>query len=96
MAERLGQGGDRLHLGIGGPGEEHRRRGGDEQLLDDRRTVLGRLARPVDGLGHPLAQVTVVVDAGEPQVGIGQAPQLADGVVGCALARGDLVDQGAE
>ncbi len=72
------------------------RGGGGEQLLDDRRAVLGRLARPVDGFGHALAQVTVVVDAGEPQVGVGQAPQLADGVVGCAVARGDLVDEGAE
>jgi hypothetical protein len=58
--------------------------------------VLGRLAGPVDGFGHALAQVTVVVDPGEPQVGVGQAAQLADGIVGRAVARGDLVDQGAE
>ncbi len=96
MAERLGQGGDRLDLRIGRPGEEHRGRGGGEQLLHDRRTVLGRLARPVDGFGHPLTQVTVVVDAGEPQIGVRQAPQLADGVVGCTLARGHLVDEGAK
>ena len=56
----------------------------------------GALARPVDGFGHALAQVTVVVDAGEPQVGVGQPAQLADGVVGRAVARGDLIDEGAE
>ena len=67
-----------------------------EQLLDDGGAVLGRLARTVDGLGHALAQVTVVVDAGEPEVGIGQATQLADGVVGRAVAGGDLIDQRAE
>ena len=58
--------------------------------------MLGALARPVDGFGHPLSQVTVVVDAREAEVGIGQPAQLADGVVGRALARGDLVDEGAE
>jgi len=43
-----------------------------------------------------LTQVTVVVDAGKPQIGVGQAPQLADGVVGGTLARGHLVDEGAK
>ena len=41
----------------------------------------------------PEPQVTVVVDAGEAQVGVGQAAQLAHRVVGRALARGDLFDQ---
>ena len=67
-----------------------------EQLLDDCRGVLGCLAGAVDGLGHPEAQVTVVVHPGEPQVRVGQAAQLTHGVVGRALARGDLFDERAK
>ena len=44
--------------------------------------VLGGLARPVDGLGHALAQGPVVVDPGEAEVGPRQPPQRGHGVVG--------------
>ena len=67
-----------------------------EQLLDDGGAVLGRLARAVDGFGHAEAQVAVVVDPGEAEVGIGQAAQLADGVVGRAAPGGDLFDRARE
>ena len=60
-----------------------------EELLDDGGAVLGRLARAVDGLGHAEAQVAVMVDPGEPEVRIGQAPQLANRVVGRAAPGGD-------
>ena len=67
-----------------------------KQLRDHRRALLGRLARPVDGLGQAEPQVAVVVHPGEAQVGIGQAPQLAHRVVGRATARGDLFDERAQ
>ncbi len=75
------------------PGEQHRSVGPAEELLDDRGAVLGRLARPVDGLGYAEPQVTLEVDAGETEVGVGQPAQLAHCIVGRALARGDLFDQ---
>ena len=37
-----------------------------------------------------------MVDPGEPEVGVGQAAQLPHGVVGRALARGDLLDERAK
>ena len=37
-----------------------------------------------------------MVHPGEPQVRVGQAAQLPDGVVGRALARGDLFDERAK
>ena len=58
-----------------------------QQLDHDGGALLGRLARSVDRLGDPLAQGPVVVDPGEAQVGEGQAPQPAGGVVGRAGAR---------
>ena len=73
-----------LDLVVVGPGEQDGRVRSGQQLGDDRGALLGRLARPVDGLGQALAQVAVVVDPGEAQVGEGQPPQLAHGVVGRA------------
>jgi hypothetical protein len=70
--------------------------GPPEQLGHDGGAVLGGLTGPVDGLGHALAEVALVVDTGEAQVGVGQPAQLADGIVGSAVARGDAVDEGAE
>ena len=89
-------GGHRLDLRIGGPGQEDGPVGGGQELPDDGGAVLGRLARSVDGLGHALAQVTMVVDPGETEIGIGQPAQLAHGVVGRAAAVGDLFDEQAE
>ena len=44
----------------------------------------------------PEAQVAVMVDPGEPEVGVGQPAQLPHGVVGRAVARGDLFDERAK
>ena len=95
-AARRGRGGDRLDLGLGRPGQQDRAVGRREELLDDGRTVLGRLARAVDGFGHAEAQVAVMVHPGEPQVGVGQAAQLPDGVVRRAAAGGDVFDERAK
>ena len=67
-----------------------------QEVLDDRSAVLGGLARPVHGLRHALAQVPVVVDPGEAEVGIGQPAQLAYRVVGRATALGNGFDERAE
>ena len=37
-----------------------------------------------------------MVHPGEAEVGVGQAAELAHGLVGRAVARGDLFDEGAE
>ena len=91
--ERLGHRGGRFDLVFVGPGEQHRSVARLEQLLDHGGAVLRRLARPVDGLGHAQAQVAVMVDPGEPEVGIGHAPQEAHRLVGRAFAAGDLLNQ---
>ena len=96
VAERRADGGDRLDLRFGRPGQEDRPVAAGEELLDDRGAVLGRLARSVHGLGHALAQVPVVVDPGETEIGVGQPAQLAHRVVGRAPAVGDRVDERAE
>ena len=67
-----------------------------QQVGDHGGTVLGRLARPVDRLGQAEPQVAVVVDPGEPQIGVGEAPEPAHGVVGRAASRGDVVDECSE
>jgi hypothetical protein len=64
-----------------------------QQLGHDLGAVGGRLARGVDRLGDALAQGTVVVDAGEAEIGEGEAPQTADGVVGRQGARPHVVEQ---
>ena len=90
-----GQGGG--GLGVVGPGEQDRAVAGlVEQLGDDRRALGRRLAGPVDGLGHALAQRPVVVDPGEAEVGVGQAPQPGDGLVGRQGAAAHVVDQAPE
>ena len=58
-----------------------------------RDALLGRLARPVDRLGHALAQGAVVVDEGVADVGERQPPQPADDVVGVDAAGGEVVEQ---
>ncbi len=89
-------GGDSFHLRLGGPGEQDRTIGLGEQLLDDGRTVFGRLAGAVDRFGYAEAQVAVMVHPGEPQVRVGEASQLPDGVVRRAAPGRDVFDEGAE
>jgi hypothetical protein len=38
----------------------------------------------------------MVVDPGEPEVGVGETPELTYGIVGRATARGDLLDERAQ
>ena len=97
-AETEARGGSRrrLHLRLRGPREEHGAVAPAEQLRDDGRTVLRRLAGSVHRLGHAEAQVAVEVDPCESQVGEGQPAQLPDGVVGRAVSRGDLLDERAK
>src|ERR687897_705333 len=70
--------------------------GGIEQLGDDGGALLRRLAGPVYGLGQVLAEGAMVVDAGEAQVGVGQAAQPLDGLVGGDGAHLDGVEQPAQ
>ena len=67
-----------------------------EKLVDDGGAVLGGLAWSVDGLGHPEAEVAVMVHPGEPEVGVGQTAELPDGVVRRAAAGGDVFDECAK
>ena len=83
----------RLHLVVGGPREQHGSGAVGEQLADDAHALLGRLARPVDGLGHALAQLAVVIDERAADVGERQPAQAADDVVGAAPAGRQVVEQ---
>ena len=83
-------------LRVGGAGEQHRSGARIEQLGDDRRALLGRLARAVHRLGATLAQRAVVVDAGEAEIGVRQAPQPCDRVVRRHRAGADVVEQTPE
>jgi len=75
-------------------GEEHGDLGGFlEQLGDERGALLGRLAWPEDSLGQPLAQGTVVVDAGEPEIGEGQSAQARDRFIGAHRPGANVVEQ---
>jgi hypothetical protein len=94
--ERGAGSGHRLHLRLGRPCEQDRASGRREELFDYRRTVLRCLSGSVDGLRHAQAQVAVVVHPGEPQVRIGKAPQLPNGVVGRAAPPGNVVDERAK
>ena len=76
--------------------EQDRAVGLREELFDDGRTVLRRLARAVDGFGDAEAQVAVMVHPGEPQVRIGEAAQLPDGVVRRAASGRDVFDERAK
>ena len=76
-----------------GPGQQHGCRAGVEQLGDDGRALLRGLARAVHRLGHSLAQRPVVVDPGEAEIGVGQAAQRRDGVVGRDRAGAHVVEQ---
>jgi hypothetical protein len=58
--------------------------------------VFGRLAGAVDRFGYAEAQVAVMVHPGEPQVRVGEAPQLPDGIVRRASSGGDVINEGAE
>ena len=84
------RGGDSLHLRLGRPGEQDRAVGLGEELFDDGRTVFGRLAGAVDGFGYAEAQVAVMVHPGEPQVRVGEAAQLPDGIVRRAASGRDV------
>ncbi len=97
VATTAGVGGEhRSGLLVGGAGEEHRPRPGPEQLADDGDGLLDGLPGTEHGLGPVLAQRPVVVDAGEPEVGEGEPPQLLDGVVGSDRSGAHALDQGAE
>ena len=80
-------------VGIG-PGE-HDRTGAPvgPKGRDDGRALLGGLARGVHGFGHALAQGPVVVDPGEAEIGVGEAPQSAQGVVRSDRAAPHAVQQ---
>src|SRR5439155_23573892 len=67
-----------------------------QQLVHDRRALLGCLARRVDGLGQPLAQLAVVIDARKAEVGERQPAQPGDGVVGAQRAGADVVEEVAQ
>ena len=64
-----------------------------EQLGDDAHTLLGRLARSVDGLGEPLTQGAVVVDEGVADIGERQPLEPADDLVGVDASGLELVEQ---
>ena len=51
------------------------------------------LAWGVHRLGHALAQRPVVIDPGEPEIGVREAAQTAQGVVGSDLAAPHAVQQ---
>ena len=77
-------GGDGFELVVVGPGQQDGPGAVGEQLADDAHALLGRLARPVHGLGHALAQRPVVVDEGVAEVGERQPGEGGDDVVGGA------------
>ena len=80
-----------------GPGQQDRGRPRlGQQLGDDRGALRGRLSRRVHGLAGPLAQRAVMVDAGEAEVGEGQAPQARHGVVGADAPGTDVVEELAQ
>ena len=83
----------RVDLVVGGAGQQDRPVAHAQQLGDDRRALGRRLARGIDRLGQPLADGAVVVDPGVTEVGERQPAQFGDGVVGVALAAGDVVEQ---
>ena len=94
---RRGRRGRRVDLVVVGPGQQDRSASARSRSST---TIAahcsGVLPGPVDGLGKSLAQRPVMVDPGEAEVGEGQAPQLADGIVGRAGARRHIVEQLAE
>ena len=87
---------DGLGLVLRSPGQQHGAGAVGEQLGDDPHALLRRLARPVDGLGHPLAQGAVVVDEGVTDIGERQSPQPAHDLVEVHRARPQFVQQGPQ
>ena len=80
-----------------GPAQDHRPPVGlGQQLAHDGDAVLDGFARAVDRLGEPLAQRPVVVDAGETQVGVGQAPQPAHDLVSADRPVLEVTEQAVE
>ena len=67
-----------------------------EELTDDANSVGDGLAWAVDSLGQPLAQGTMVVDTGKAEVGIGQAADLANNLVGAHAARNRIRQEAAK
>jgi hypothetical protein len=63
-----------------------------EQLGDDGRTLGGGLPLAVDGLGEALAECTMVIDFGEPEVGEGQPTKPMNGLIGGAGTRAHIVE----
>ena len=84
---------DGLGLVVGRPGQQHGRGAVGEQLADDAHALLGRLARPVHGLGQALAQAAVVVDEGVTDVGERQPAQAAHDLVGVDATGSEVVEQ---
>ncbi len=80
-------------LRLRGAGQQHRARAVLQQFADDPGALFGRLARPVDRLGHALAEVAVMIDGGALDVGERQAAQTGDRVVGRDRSRPDVVDE---
>jgi hypothetical protein len=84
-------------LVVVGPGQQHRALGrGRQQLGHDGGALRRGLPRTVDGLGQALAQRAVVIDAGEPQVGVGEAAQPGHDLVGLDQPLAHLLDQTAD
>ena len=67
-----------------------------QQLAHDRDTVGYRLTGTIDRLRQSLAQSPVVVDAGETEIGVGQAPQSAHNLVRADRAGHELVEKAVE
>ncbi len=87
----------RGHLRLVSPSQKDRATSaGREQLGDDRRALCRRLARPVDGLGQPLAEGSVMIDLRKAEIREGQLPQFPHGVVRRARARSQVVDQSSD
>ena len=74
-------------------GQQHRAGAVRQQFADDPGALFGRLARPVDRLGHALAEVAVMIDRGALDVGERQATQAVDRVVGRDRSRPHVVDE---
>ncbi len=64
-----------------------------QQFAENPGALFGRLARPVDRLGHALAEVAMMIDGGALDIGERQAAQTGDRLVGVDRSRPDVVDE---
>ena len=86
----------RRHLVAVGASEQDRAGSVLEELCDDLGALRRGLARAVDSLGEPLADLTVVVDTGKAEVDEREPTQLSCRVVGGDGAGANVVEQGRE